>query len=208
MQSRGTAGISLRGIARELNVTAPALYNYYPRLDALITDLIVDAFNALADAMIGAAEQCTEQSALVRIRALAIAFRRWAIEHPTDFQLIYGNPIPGYSCPPELTVPLAAKPFLALMALLIEAWQRNEIGIPTEYDPAPKATVENLTTQYREFAALAPIELGCILVSTWARLHGLILLELFGHQQPVTGDPDAYYAYELDAWLSHLAAAR
>jgi AcrR family transcriptional regulator len=207
MQLLGTAGISLRGIARELNVTAPALYNYYSRLDDLITDLIVDAFNALADAMIGASEQDGDQRALSRIRAMAMAYRTWAVEHPTDFQLIYGNPIPGYSCPPELTAPLAAKPFLALMALLVEAWQRREIGIPTEYDPAPAATAGNLISRHPEIVALAPVELGCILVSSWARLHGLILLEMFGHQEPVTGDPNEYYRYELDAWLGHLAAA-
>ena len=38
-------------IVRELEITAPAIYNYYPRLDDLITVLIVDAFQSLADAM-------------------------------------------------------------------------------------------------------------------------------------------------------------
>ena len=51
MAAHGTAGLSLRAIARELDITAPAIYNYFPRLDDLITALIVDAFNALADAM-------------------------------------------------------------------------------------------------------------------------------------------------------------
>ena len=51
MAEHGTAGLSLRGIAREMGITAPAIYNYFPRLDDLITALIVDAFTALADAM-------------------------------------------------------------------------------------------------------------------------------------------------------------
>jgi cytochrome P450 len=40
MAQHGTAGISLRGIGRELGITAPAIYNYFPRLDDLITALI------------------------------------------------------------------------------------------------------------------------------------------------------------------------
>ena len=74
MSERGTAGLSLRAIARELEITAPAIYNYYPRLDDLITALIVDAFQSLADAM---------QASVVRStnRNIASAFSRcrWPI---------------------------------------------------------------------------------------------------------------------------------
>ena len=33
MAEHGTAGLTLRGTARRLGVTAPAIYNYFPRLD-------------------------------------------------------------------------------------------------------------------------------------------------------------------------------
>ena len=56
IRERGTAGISLRALARRLNITAPAVYNYFPSLDDLLTALVVDAFNALADAMQAAGE--------------------------------------------------------------------------------------------------------------------------------------------------------
>ena len=39
MAEQGTAGLSLLAIARELGITAPAIYNYFPRLDDLITAL-------------------------------------------------------------------------------------------------------------------------------------------------------------------------
>jgi AcrR family transcriptional regulator len=91
MSERGTAGLSLRAIARELAITAPAIYNYYPRLDDLITALIVDAFQSLADAMQASVSTLDEQGYRARILAMSLAYRQWAIEHPTDFQLIYGN---------------------------------------------------------------------------------------------------------------------
>jgi AcrR family transcriptional regulator len=51
MAEGGTAGLSLRAIARAMDSTAPAIYTYFPTLDDLITALIVDAFNGLADTM-------------------------------------------------------------------------------------------------------------------------------------------------------------
>lgn len=48
MAEHGTAGLSQRGIAREMSITAPATYNYFPRLEDLITALIVDACTRLS----------------------------------------------------------------------------------------------------------------------------------------------------------------
>ncbi len=52
MAAEGNETLSLRAIARQMEVTAPALYRYFPSRDDLITALILDAFNGLADAMI------------------------------------------------------------------------------------------------------------------------------------------------------------
>ncbi len=45
----GAATLSLRSIARELGITAPAIYNYHPDRDALVTALIVDAYTSLGE---------------------------------------------------------------------------------------------------------------------------------------------------------------
>ena len=130
MAEHGTAGLSLRGIAREMGITAPAIYNYFPRLDDLITALIVDAFTALADA-IEAAESAVESEACgPKILASCLAYREWAIAHPVDFQLIYGNPIPGYVAPAEMTVPLARRPFDGLFRLFLRGLSDRRTGRP------------------------------------------------------------------------------
>jgi hypothetical protein len=43
-------GLLTRGMAREPGIAAPAIYNYCPPLDDLITARIVDTFTALAEA--------------------------------------------------------------------------------------------------------------------------------------------------------------
>src|SRR5689334_23821717 len=94
MAAEGTASLSLRAIARLLDVTAPALYRYFADRDDLITDLIVEAFNNLADAMEAAEAEVARDDYGGRLITALMAYRRWAMEHRTDFQLIYGNPIP------------------------------------------------------------------------------------------------------------------
>ncbi|MBL8166000.1 MAG: helix-turn-helix transcriptional regulator, partial [Anaerolineae bacterium] len=51
MAEHGTDGLSVRGIAKVLGITPPAIYHYFASLDELITALITDNFNALADAL-------------------------------------------------------------------------------------------------------------------------------------------------------------
>jgi len=49
MAEKGAAGLSIRAIAREMGMTASALYHYFSNLNGLITALIEDAFTQLAD---------------------------------------------------------------------------------------------------------------------------------------------------------------
>lgn len=206
MAQHGTAGISLRGIARDLGITAPAIYNYFPRLDDLITALIVDAFNALADAIEAAEAAAQSATCGPKIMASCLAYREWAVIHPVDFQLIYGNPIPGYAAPAEITVPLARRPFDGLFRLFLEAYQRGELVIPEDYEPVPASIRAHFAAWLPTVGYDFPDALLCLLMSGWARIHGMVMLELFEHIGPVVGDPAAFYRYELDAFLQQLGA--
>ena len=208
MAQYGTAGLSLRGIARELGITAPAIYNYFPRLEDLITALIVDAFTALADAIDAAESVVESETCWSKILASCLAYREWAIAHPMDFQLIYGNPIPGYVAPAEVTVPLARRPFDGLFRLFLEAYQSGELVIPAEYAPIPASISEHLATWLPKAGYDFPHALLCLLMSGWARIHGMVMLELFEHLPPVVGDTGAFYRYELDAFMGRLGLKR
>lgn len=205
MAQHGTAGITLRGIARELGITAPAIYNYFPRLEDLITALIVDAFTALADA-IEAAEAGTPGTACgPKILAMCLAYRQWAVEHPVDFQLIYGNPIPGYEAPAAVTVPLARRPFDGLFRLFLAAYRSGELVVPAAYEPVPASVRAHFAGWLPTDGDVFPDPLVCLLMSGWARIHGMVMLELFEHIGPVVGDPAAFYRYEIEAFLQHLS---
>lgn len=204
MAEHGTAGLSLRGAARELEITAPAIYNYFPRLEDLITALIVDAFSALAAAMREAEASAGQAPAADHIETMALAYRGWAVEHPVDFQLIYGNPIPGYVAPSEITAPLALSAFLGLFRWYTEAYASGELRVPPEYAQPPAAVETVLDRLSRDSGAAVPAEIAALLASSWARIHGLVMLELFGHVQPLVGDPAEFYRYEVRALIQRL----
>ena len=51
LEAGGPAAVALNAIARELGVSGPALYRYFKNRDALLTALVKDAYDDLAEAL-------------------------------------------------------------------------------------------------------------------------------------------------------------
>lgn len=204
MVARGTAGLSLRGISRELGITAPAIYNYFPTLDDLITALISDAFQALATAMANAATDQSEDSAAARIFAAGLAYRDWALAHPIQFQLIYGNPLPNYRAPAEVTSPLARRPFEGLMQDFWQAYQSGELQLPPDYVDIPPALHNDIRDYLSRINTIMPAALVYAIMASWARIHGIVMLELFQHITPILPHTGQFYRHELANFLRSL----
>jgi len=199
MQAQGTAGLSLRAIARELGVSAPALYRYYPSLDALITALILDAFHALADALEAAEATFPDEEPRGQLRAALLAYREWALAHPTDFELIYGNPIPGYSAPAEQTVPAASRALAILGRITDRGVRSGHIRLTPALTTIPESVNAHLSLLAPGYGTSAEVLHTCMI--GWTRIHGAIQLELFGHTPPVVGDPTAFYGGLVEALI-------
>ena len=199
MAAEGTAGVSLRAIAREMGMTAPALYRYFGSRDDLVTALVTDAYDALADAMEAAVAAVPAGRHADRVRAAFGAFRAWGLEHPTEFALIFGSPIPGYVAP-EATRPAGTRYTNLLAGLLVEAHAAGALdpaGIDLRVPDALSRQLQDL--QRRSGFRGAPVPVVAFGLSAWTRLHGLVTLEVFGHLAPAVGDGAALFQQELDA---------
>jgi AcrR family transcriptional regulator len=193
MAAQGAAGVSLRGIGRELGVTAPAIYNYFPRLDDLITALIVDAYSQLAGSLRAARQACAQQELEQQLLAVLLAYRAWAIEHPHEFALIFGTPVPGYHAPVERTRPAAQGVFAVILELLAQAYVRGMLHLPASQPGLPPG----LTIALPASAPALPPAVLYTGLAGWYRIHGMILLELFGHTTSLINQPEQFYEYEL-----------
>ncbi len=197
----GSAGLSLRAIARQLGVTAPAIYNYFPRLDDLITSLIMDGYNGQADALEAAASVAVSRPVAERLFAVLVAYRTWALAHPTEYTLLYGNPIPGYAAPAERTMPAARRVFAVVLALLAEAHETGALKPSTHVLSLPPGLRVGLPA-IGEASEGLPAPVVHIGVIGMYRLHGMISLEMFGQTSNFVNDGDLFYAHEVRALLA------
>jgi AcrR family transcriptional regulator len=199
MATEGTAAVTLRAIAREMGLTASALYRYFGSRDELVTALVVDAYDSLADAMEAAVQAVPPGRHADRLRAAFGAFRRWGLDHPTEFALVFGSPIPGYHAPEEAR-PAGLRHTDLLWRLLADAFaagaldpERVDVRVP----PTLRRQVEALG-RGRGPAGL-PAPLLAFGLSAWVRLHGLVALEVFGHVGQAVGDGAALFEQEAEA---------
>jgi AcrR family transcriptional regulator len=215
MRQHGTAGITIRGITRAMGLSATALYRYYDNLDALITDLILEAFNGLATAVESVTEH--ERSADQQFVGALIAYRQWALANPVPFQLIYGNPSPDYEAPAEATIPASSRKLRALTLMLTNAILQEQCTPPASFHTIPPSIDAQLTMilAQNEGDDVATIPLETVklalymVLHVWARVHGVVMLELFDHLPPTVGDMNTYYAHHLmliahDIGLTHI----
>lgn len=208
MAEHGTAGVSLRQIARAMEMSAPSLYHYFENYDALITALIVDAFNDLADTLEQAADASADAEPQEQLLALAQAYRGWALQHPIDFQLIYGNPIPGYSAPRERTVPAVVRSYVTLAKVVGLAAEQHSEELVAALGERPASVEAHLAAMRAQYDyPVSPAVLYATVV-LWTQMHGIITLELYHHLQPTVGDVDAFYQAQVRHTLQTLGFTR
>lgn len=193
----GASALSLRGIARELGITAPAIYNYYPDRNTLVTALIIEAYTSFGDAQIAARDSVSPKNLLGRLNAIGRAYRQWALTYPERYQLIFGTPIPGYVMPREQVLPAAARALSALVSVidaLRVAGRLNARGFPPVHPDFVPAF-----EQWKQFGGEYHALSLAVAILIWARVHGLVSLEI-GNRIPAFGaDGAGLYEYEMRA---------
>lgn len=181
LAEEGAAALSLRAVAREVGMASSAIYRYFDNRDALLTALIIDAYDSLG-ASVEAAEACVPRSDLPgRWQAIAESVRSWALDNPSLYALVYGSPVPGYAAPAD-TVGPATRVTRLLAALTRDA--RLGGGVDTEAGPAgPELSAEVVEglSPLVEFLGPGTAEDRAVDgLMAWTWLFGAVSFELFG----------------------------
>lgn len=192
----GAPALSLRAIARELKITAPAIYNYFPSRNDLVTALIVDAYTSLGDSQKSTLENMSKKDGLARFSALGIAYRDWAVTYPQRYQLIFGTPIPNYDAPEDTTTPAAAWALLPLIETIQALYDEGNLQV--ERLAKPSAKLKSMLEAWRQFTGnVAETEALYIAYVVWSRVHGLVMLELGGQLPSFFTDPGELFRREI-----------
>ncbi|MGY2003226.1 WHG domain-containing protein [Blastococcus sp. SYSU DS1024] len=185
----GAAGLSLRAVARELGMASSAVYRYVPSRDELLTRLIIDGYDDLG----AAAEAADVPSDPPRRRWLAVcrAVRGWALEHPHEYALLYGSPVPGYEAPAE-TVPAAARAGVVLGRILGDAARSGALPESAgERDPGLISDGAVALLGGEHPALDETVRVRALLA--WSSMFGAISFELFGHLVGSVVDRDRWF---------------
>jgi AcrR family transcriptional regulator len=198
----GAAALSLRSIARELGMAPSALYRYFDGRDALLSALILGAYEALATEAEAAADRAEERdrarpgSDAERWLAVPRALRAWALAHPHQWGLIFGTPVPGYQAP-EDTVEPYARVAVALVRPLTAAYTAGRLG----GDGSPHPVSEELRAAVEPVSAGLlpgmPVEKVVLALRAWTTIVGAISLEVFGHWRNTVLEPELLFEAEI-----------
>lgn len=83
--------LSLRGVAREVGIAAPSIYLHFKNKTELVWTVLAVAYGALVEEMAEAGETAAGRGAdpQERMRAVVTAYRRFAIDKPRRYRLMF-----------------------------------------------------------------------------------------------------------------------
>jgi AcrR family transcriptional regulator len=177
---QGPEAVTLRAIAREMGMTAPALYRYFGSHEDLIRHVVGDIFTEIG-AGIGAAIDAAGTGMTEKMIAACREFRRWGLGHKAEFGLLFGTPLPTLEAAHDDVVAECAGKFSGVFfALFYELWRKHPFPIPRddEIDPGLR---EQLARYQEALGVDLPLGAGLTFLRCWVRLYGMVSLEVFGH---------------------------
>ena len=199
LRQTGAAALSLREVARRAGISPAGLYRYVDGRDGLLELLISDGFEAFG-AAIEAAIAAAGDDVGARLEAIALGYRRWALDNPEQFGLILGTPVPGFRArvdgPTEASVRRFGEP------LVREVTTAYAASRPAEAAGGHAAPID-LATLDPTAAGVHASLLG-VIVRSWGRLHGLVALEVFGHLAWSGTDVEALLRTEVRSIMAEL----
>lgn len=186
----GASGLSLRAVARDLDMVSSAVYRYFPSRDDLLTALIIDAYDAFGAAAEKAEAAVPRDDLMARWRAAGRAAYQWSGRYAAEYSLIFGSPVPGYAAP-EDTIGPAGRFTGVLLGILVDAHAGGMSPPPCAV--MSKAVHDDIEQLRIRIGADLDAEWLAAGVRAWTGLIGLIGFIRFGHLHNVVQDDDAWF---------------
>jgi AcrR family transcriptional regulator len=172
-----------------MGMTSSALYRYFESRDQLIDGLARDAFSSLADAL--EEVERVDGAFLPLIRA----YRRWALDHPTEYRLMFDAAAPHLGQVEPLTMAEMERGVNVLFRCMTRGLEDGLCHPP----PLTRSVEKRLRTKLKKWKETAPYGLtpeaqaACMYV--WTQLHGAISLELSDHLPPELQPADELFEH-------------
>ena len=187
----GAPSLSLRAVARALDMAPSGLYRYFNGRDDLLTALIIDSYEAVGAAATVANGTVDPDDHLGRWTAVTDAIWAWGHDHPHEWALVYGSPVPGYRAPEE-TVAAAVIVTGVLTGIVADAAAAGRLA-PAVTRPLPDADLGRNLEGLRPLLGDLDDDHLVVSVQAWSQIFGLVSLDLFGHLEGGVHHPEALW---------------
>jgi AcrR family transcriptional regulator len=163
----------MRAIAREIGYSPAALYEYFPSKEKICCALYFEGAGGLSGRMRAALEAFGDQAPFgMRMREIALAYRRYALEVPELYQLAFGGAVAEFT-PGKEEMASGKEAFQILVDVAAQGIEQGEfVDLPAE----------------------------AIAIACWTGVHGFVMLELAGMlskdpgmSRPGSSECDALY---------------
>ncbi|AUS78815.1 TetR/AcrR family transcriptional regulator [Actinoalloteichus sp. AHMU CJ021] len=187
----GREAVTLRAIARNLGMTAPALYRYFPSREELLHRLVEEICSDLAEVITARARAADTGEEMGAVLTVCRTFRGWALAHPTEFELVFASQQAVTDAPTD--GPTSRDQFGSIFLRVIAGLPDFEDEELTHADDEafPEPMRDELVAYRREMVASLG-ELGVetteeqltlsavyLILRWWSRLYGHVALEVF-----------------------------
>ena len=122
-----------------------------------------------------------------------LAGRRWSLQHPSDFALIFGTPLPGYQAPPQATAAAAGRALAVPAQVYAAAIQAGAADPGRPRVPAGLQTGPLWSALAGDDAPIGDPALAGIVLTAWASLLGYLVAEIFGSLTDLITSTDLLY---------------
>lgn len=205
----GLHAVTLRAISREMGMTAPALYRYYDSLDALLGNLTV----ALFDECLAHIETSVQAppDAPAKLTVACREFRRWSLDHPAEFALMFASPYDAARTDKAMFDPadplfVIGMRFCAIfLTLFDQIWQAQPFPAPAD-DELPADLRRQLGDFRAASGSMLPLGALQVYLSHWIRLYGMVALEVFGHLGFALADAESMFETEVALVMRNLTS--
>jgi AcrR family transcriptional regulator len=171
LSREGRSGLTVRAVATEAGVAPMGVYNRFGGKDGLVEAVLIRAFDGLRVAVAGLGEQDPIQ----RLVESGRRYRAFALSHPQQYAVMFGNASPG-DVLPECVKDRAASAFGELIGHVSYAMAAGAIPAGDAFEVAQQI---------------------------WSSVHGAVALELNGLVK--TPDPAATYEQLLQLLVAGVA---
>jgi AcrR family transcriptional regulator len=199
---RGVGGLALRAVAREMGITAPALYRYFTSREDLVENVVADLYDELCDVLETVRDAVEPATPAVQLMEVSRAFRHWATTHHAEFGLLFGSA--GQDVLPadvhtrgERPAQRAAARFGAVFAALVaRIYLEHGFPVPADEDLDP-GLQQQLEAWCAKLPVALPLGVMSVFLSCWIRLYGMVCMEVFGHLRFALDDAAPMFEAEL-----------